>query len=154
MKFTSHEEYGLRCLLRVARMEGTATIGAVSQAEGISEAYVAKLLRILRIGGFVTSVRGMAGGYVLSRAAQEIVVGDVLTVLGGRLFEDDFCERHSGTVRDCTNTVDCAVRALWGRVQYSVDQVLSRTTLRDLVGETLPVKDELVAVTVLSAPAL
>ena len=147
MKFTSHEEYGLRCLLQVARMDGSATIGEVSQAEGISEAYVAKLLRILRIGGFVTSARGMSGGYALARAPEETVVGDVLSALGGRLFEDDFCERHAGTVRDCTHSVDCAVRTLWGRVQSSVDQVLSRTTLRDLLGGSPVIKDDLVVVT-------
>ncbi|MCX6622660.1 MAG: Rrf2 family transcriptional regulator, partial [Acidobacteria bacterium] len=133
MKFTAHEEYGLRCLLQVARSDSSATIAEVSQAEGISDAYAAKLLRLLRIGGFVTSARGMSGGYTLARQPEQIVVGDVLSVLGGRLFEDDFCERHAGSVRDCTHSVDCAVRSLWGRVQSSVDQVLSRTTLRDLL---------------------
>jgi len=146
MKFTSHEEYGLRCLLRVARSDGSASIAEVSQAEGISEAYVAKLLRILRIGGFLTSARGMSGGYALARQPEQIVVGDVLNVLGGRLFEDDFCERHAGTVRDCTHTVDCAVRSLWNRVQFSVDQILSRTTLKDLLKDVEPVKEEFIQV--------
>jgi Rrf2 family protein len=144
MKFTSHEEYGLRCLLRVARQTGSATILEVSRAEGISEAYVAKLLRILRLSGFLTSARGMSGGYTLSRPPAEIVVGDVLNALGGRLFEDDFCRRHSGTVRDCTRSVDCSVRTLWNRVQLSVDQILGRTTLADLVGENEPATAELV----------
>ncbi|MFB3095094.1 MAG: Rrf2 family transcriptional regulator, partial [Candidatus Acidiferrales bacterium] len=55
MKFSSQEEYGLRCLLCLARERegGSLAIPAIGQAEGISTTYVAKLMRILRRGGFV-----------------------------------------------------------------------------------------------------
>ncbi len=74
MKLSSQEEYGLRCLLRIgARGDGgTLTIPEISRAEGISPEYVAKLMRILRRGGLVTSARGAAGGYTLSRPADQI----------------------------------------------------------------------------------
>ncbi|HEV2492220.1 MAG TPA: Rrf2 family transcriptional regulator [Terriglobia bacterium] len=135
MKLTSQEEYGLRCLLRVARQGtgGSATIPEISEAEGISSHYVAKLLRILRRGGFVTSARGQAGGYTLSRPPERIVVGEALAVLGGRIFEPEFCSEHSGVETMCTNTVDCSIRSLWRTVQLVVDQVLAQTTLRDLI---------------------
>lgn len=135
MKFTAQEEYGLRCLLRLAR-QGDAeslTIPEISAAEGISSHYVAKLMRILRRGGFVTSARGQAGGYTLSRPANKIIVAEALAVLGGRLFEPAFCSDHAGSVNVCTNTVDCSIRSLWRAVQIVVDQVLSRTTLKELV---------------------
>ena len=47
MKLTSQEEYGLRCLLRIAREGegGSLTIPKISQKEGISNFYVAKLMR-------------------------------------------------------------------------------------------------------------
>ena len=67
MKLTSHDEYGLRCLIRLGQAGpgGRLTIPEISRAEGISEAYAAKLLRILRLGGFVTAARG-PGGYSLA----------------------------------------------------------------------------------------
>ena len=70
MKLTSQEEYGLRCLLRIAREGegGSLTIPKISEKEGISNFYVAKLMRILRRGGLVKSVRGQAGGYAMARA--------------------------------------------------------------------------------------
>jgi Rrf2 family protein len=80
MKLSSQEEYGLRCLLRVGR-EGTSgrvTISELSRAEGISEPNAAKMMRILREGGFVASTRGQSGGYALSRPAEQINVGEVL----------------------------------------------------------------------------
>jgi Rrf2 family protein len=136
MKFSSQEEYGLRCLLRIAR-EGRGaglTIPEISEAEGISGFYVAKLMRVLRRGGLVKSARGKIGGYTLSRPPGEIVVGEALGLLGGRLFESDFCTDHAGAENICTSSVDCSIRSLWKAVQHMVDRVLSKTTLADLLG--------------------
>jgi Rrf2 family iron-sulfur cluster assembly transcriptional regulator len=33
----------------------------------------------------------------------------------------------------CTHSVDCSARSLWQMVQGSIDQVLDRITLQDLV---------------------
>jgi Rrf2 family protein len=138
MKLSAHEEYGLRCLVQIGKhgAEGSLTIPEISRAEGISPPYVAKLMRILRRGGFVKSVRGKAGGYTLSRPSEEIVVGEVLALLGGRFYQTGFCEGHSGREETCAHTTDCAVRSLWRAVQVAMDQVLSGTTLKDLLVRT------------------
>jgi Rrf2 family protein len=135
MQFSAQEEYGLRCLLRIANegADRTLTIPEISQAEGLSIPYVAKMMRVLRRGGVVISTRGQSGGYRLSRPAEEISVAEALTVLGGRLFEGEFCERHSGTEDLCTHSVNCSIRSLWRSVQSVVDQLLRRTTLRDML---------------------
>ena len=107
MKLSSQEEYGLRCLLHLARHDlGTSlTIPEISQSEGISHHNVGKMLRILRQGGFVESERGQHGGYVLARAPEHIVIADVLNALGGRLFDSNFCEQHSGAEENCSHTL-------------------------------------------------
>lgn len=136
MRLTANEEYGLRCLVRLgyAAYDGLSlTIPEISAAEGVSAPYAAKILRVLRKGGFVKAARGKAGGYTLARPADEIVIGEAIESLGGRLFESDFCDSHAGQVAICTRSVDCSVRSLWRAVQVSVDQVLGKTTLRDLL---------------------
>ena len=139
MKLSSHEEYGLRCLLQVARQgaNGSATIPEISRHEGISTAYVAKLMRILRQGGFVKAARGKTGGYTLALPPERIYVGDALTILGGRIYEDDFCKRHSGTLTSCAHSTDCSIRSLWRAVQGAVDSILRKTTIRDLLRSDL-----------------
>lgn len=135
MKLTSHEEYGLRCLLQVARhgTDGSATIPEISRNEGISEPYVAKLLRMLRQAGFVKAARGKVGGYTLALPPERICVGDALTVLGGRIYDDGFCRRHAGLERDCAHSTHCSIRTLWRTVQSAIDDLLSTTNLRDLL---------------------
>ena len=105
MKLSANEEYGLRCLVRLAYAgyEGQGlTIPEISAAEGVSTAYAAKILRVLRKGGFAKAARGKEGGYTLARPAETIVIGDVMSALGGKLFESDFCESHTGQVAICT----------------------------------------------------
>jgi Rrf2 family protein len=136
VKLTANEEYGLRCLVRLgyAAYAGLSlTIPEISAAEGVSPPYAAKILRVLRKGGFIKAARGKAGGYTLARPAEEIVIGEAIEALGGRLFESDFCDSHAGQAAICTRSVDCSVRSLWRAVQVSVDQVLGKTTLRDLL---------------------
>ncbi len=137
MKLTAQEEYGLRCLLRIAKEGETAslTIPAISEKEGISSFYVAKLLRILRQAGFVRSARGQSGGYQLARPAHQINVGEALAALGGRLYDPAFCDEHPGSEAICANSVDCSVRSLWRAVQTVVDRLLSKTTLQDLLAD-------------------
>jgi Rrf2 family protein len=135
MKFTANEEYGLRCLLRLGKegADASLTLPEISRAEGISMPYAAKIMRILRQGGFVQSARGKAGGYSLSRSPESIYLGELLALLGGRLYDPTFCDRHAGVEDVCANAVDCSVRDLWKSVQLAVDQVVSRMTLGDLL---------------------
>ncbi|HQU59205.1 MAG: Rrf2 family transcriptional regulator [Phaeodactylibacter sp.] len=135
MKISAQDEYGLRILLRIARSdsEDGLSIPQLSELEGLSASYVAKLTRTLRLASFIQSTRGQKGGYILSRPAEEIRINDVLVALGGALFDESFCEGHSGAFRICTNSVDCSVRSLWRVVQRAVDQVLNQVSLADLM---------------------
>ena len=98
-----------------------------------NEPNAAKMMRILREGGFVTSIRGQSGGYGLSRPAEQINVGEVLAALGGRLYEPSFCDTHACVERLCTNMPDCSIRSVWRTLQNAVDQVLGKITLKDLL---------------------
>jgi Rrf2 family protein len=135
MKLSSQEEYGLRCLLRVGREgpEGSVTIPQLSRSEGITEPNVAKMMRLLRQGGFVQSTRGQSGGYALARPAEQINLGEVLAFLGGRLYEPGFCDTHTGIQRLCTHMPDCSIRSVWRMLQGAVDQVLGKISLKDLL---------------------
>jgi len=135
MKISAQEEYGLRILIRIASCKDKdgMSIPQLSEAEGLSNHYVAKLTRILRIEGFINSTPGNKGGYVLAQPADKIVINKVLKGLGGALFDQRFCGTHSGAMKFCTNSVDCSSRSLWQMIQFIVDDFLDKVTLYDLV---------------------
>lgn len=135
MKITAQEEYGLRLLIRIASckdQEGMS-IPQLSDAEGLTPHYVAKLTRVLRLGGFLNSTPGNKGGYVLAKPSNEIIINDVLKTLGGVLFDSQFCGTHSGALKLCTHSVDCSSRSLWSMIQFILDDFLNKVTLHDLV---------------------
>ncbi|MEO6962208.1 MAG: Rrf2 family transcriptional regulator [Puia sp.] len=134
MKITAQEEFGLRILIRIAgcQTEAGMSIPQLSKSEGLSSHYVAKLTRRLRMAGFINSTPGYKGGYILARSAREIRIREVLKVLGGVLFDQDFCGQHTGGLNLCTNSVDCSARSLWKMIQFTVDQLLEKITLHDM----------------------
>jgi Rrf2 family protein len=157
MRFTAQEEYGLRCMLQIARriqeeeLRGvrdlSLTIGEIAEIEGITPQYAGKLIRILRMGGLLESVRGRHGGYRLANPLDGISVGAVLSVLGGRVFQPAYCNRYGGEKKLCVHSVDCTIRSLWGGLQSTVDGILSKILLKDLISTEKGMSERLVPLT-------
>ncbi len=148
MKITAQEEYGLRILIRIASCKDNdgMSIPQLSEAEGLSSHYVAKLTRVLRMEGFINSTPGYKGGYVLALPSKEIGINKVLKALGGSLFDKEYCGSHAGTSKLCTHSVDCSSRSLWQMIQLIVDQFLDKVTVHDLVNpekESVKIFDKL-----------
>lgn len=137
MKINKQDEYGIRILLRIARADSELglSIPQLSEVEEMSQPYVAKLTRCLRISGFIESTRGQRGGYVLSKPANMVNVKDVICSLGGLNLAKETCEEEDGQFKFCTSSVDCSMKSLWTMVQYTIDKVLETITLQDLIAD-------------------
>lgn len=148
MKITAQEEYGLRCLLRLARApDGVSlTIPEVAAAENLSPPYVAKLLTVLRQAGLIESVRGRTGGYRLARPSAAVHLGEVMRALGEPLFQDpEYCDRHAGpeTSGPCIHHDACSLRSLWQTLEEWLRHILDQVTLDDLVRNDVPIMQRL-----------
>lgn len=136
MKITPGEEYGLRCLLQLAREHrgGRAlTLPEIASREGMPIPNTAKLLRKLRLAGLVESARGRTGGYALARSPREISLAEALSALDGPMFERMDCATVSEHA--CVRTGDCSVRSLWAGVEDLVRSALAKVSLEDLVSD-------------------
>ena len=135
MKITAQVEYGLRIMVRISRCkdEKGLNIRQLSEAEGLSTNYVAKLTRVLRMKGLINSTRGHKGGYILAKPAATITINNTLKALGGSFFDKKFCDSHTGMLTLCTNSVDCSIRSLWSMMQVTLDKLLDKVTLADMV---------------------
>jgi Rrf2 family protein len=150
VRLSPHDDFGLRCLLQLARREQGAlvTIPTIAQAEGIGPEHTAKLMRALRQGGLVQATRGASGGYRLARPANEITVAEVLDVLDGPLVPDDFCQRQRGRLSTCPHKGEtCATGMLWRHVESELGRMLGGLTLADLTGDGETVRNRLHGVT-------
>ena len=136
MKLSAQEEYGLRCLLQLARAQTTAeslTLSQIAGQEGISSANAGKLMWILTKAGLVQSTRGTKGGYVLARPASEIRLNQVIRVLEGEPAESH-CKSYAGVLDACIHTGDCGIRPVIVELHQIVDNALAEITLSQLLG--------------------
>lgn len=146
MHLLAREEAGLRCLLRVALSgdgAGPVPIAQIAAAEDMSSVYAAKLMRQLRLCGLVESVRGAAGGYVLSRPADRITVWDAIRALDESFLPESTCGCDPTDRLDCRRTTSCAVSSLWRRLGDEIRRELEAVTLAELCGGALDRPDHI-----------
>lgn len=135
MKISAQEEYGLRCLLQLARLhEGEyLTLAQIAEREGISVANAGKLLWILNKAGLVASIRGTKGGYHLARPAAEIHLNEIIKVLDENVLEGH-CKSFTGVLDSCVHTGNCGIRPVIVNLHEVVENALSHITLAQLLG--------------------
>jgi Rrf2 family protein len=143
MKLSPLEEYGLRCLIQLARRDSSqpVTIRQISEGEGLSTAYVGKLMFLLQRANLVQSTRGVQGGYLLSKPAQELSVYEVFQALDPNVL-DDVCGKFTGNEDACVHNGACAIKHVWHGLSDHINGYLAKVSLRDLAGPPVPAPSE------------
>lgn len=134
MKLSTRTRYGVRAILELA-MSGNKSplqLKIIAQRQDISVKYLEQLMVVLKAAGFVRSIRGSKGGYMLAKAPDQIELIDVLHCLEGTVIIVECVENKDY----CVRAADCAVRDLWVKVQNAIEDVLKSMTLQDLVNGT------------------
>ena len=133
MKLSTRTRYAVRAIIELAQNDNhkPLQLKIIAQRQNISVKYLEQLMAVLRSAGFVRSVRGSKGGYVLAKPPNEIKLNEVMQRLEGNIStvecvdDEDYCARSA----------DCAARYLWIRVEHAIEQVLESITLQDLVNK-------------------
>ena len=133
MNISTKGRYGLRAMLDIAMHcgERPVTLSAISARQTISEGYLEQLMLPLKREKLVQSVRGAQGGYMLSRPASEISVGEVFRALEGPLSITSCASNDE--FAGCGMEESCLVRDLWQQIQESVSRIIDSHTLADLL---------------------
>ena len=142
MKLSTRSRYGLKAIVELAVYygEGPVSLPQLAAAQEISEAYLEQLLRSLRLGGIVETIRGAQGGYVLSRSPAEISVEEALRVLEGSTAVVDCVGTESS---GCKNACTCSARPLFLKLQNKINGVLEETSIQDLADDYIEQKRRL-----------
>jgi len=104
----------------------------IAKHQDISVKYLEQLMATLKTAGFVRSVRGSKGGYILAKPPNQIMLDHLFSCLEGPVTTVECVENDS----ICERAADCAPRLLWAELQEAIMRVLKSTTLQDLVDKT------------------
>ncbi len=130
MKLSTRGRYGLRALADLAvHTDGSPVILAdIAQRQEISVGYLESIFSMLKKAGLVRSVKGAGGGYLLSRPAADIRVGEVLEALEGdmSIIEPD------GKKEDTYTLSQCIKEHVWDVVSRRIKAVVDAVSMEQL----------------------
>ena len=136
MKLSTKGRYGLRAMIDLARYseKEPVSISSIAMRQDISERYLEQLVGLLKKAGLVRSIRGATGGYVLTKSAGEISVGDVLRALDGSL-EPVRCAAFYSE-EGCMASDGCVTKYVWQKINDSINEAVDKMMLDELVRES------------------
>ncbi len=144
MKVSRRTEYGLRAMVSLAQVAGhlrAVPLPSIAEREGIPEQFLDQIVAQLRKSGFVKSVRGANGGYLLSRPAEEISIGELVRVLEGSLAPIECLDEQAGNPEKlCGQYGVCHTRNVWVRVMDAITRSLDSLTLADVMHDDVPLE--------------
>lgn len=111
------------------RPNKTNSAQEIATETGVPLPTVSKLLGTLTRAGLMTSQRGAAGGYVLSRSAEDITMAEIIQALEGPIALTACVE---GAESNCEVESLCPMRGNWNRVNSAIQSALSSVTLADM----------------------
>lgn len=132
MKISTKGRYALRLMIDLATNNTGVPISLkdVAKRQGISDKYLEQITAVLNKAGYVKSVRGAQGGYMLRRDPKEYTVGMILRLTEGSLApvncveDDDYvCDRADG----------CVTVIVWKKINDAINEVVDGITLQDLL---------------------
>ena len=132
MKISTKGRYALRLMIDIAEngREGRPVrLKDVAKRQQLSGKYLEQIIAILNKAGYVRSIRGPQGGYLLSRNPSEYTAGMVLRLTEGSLAPIACLENDT----ECEMMDDCATIRLWRMLNDAINGVVDSVTLQDLI---------------------
>jgi Rrf2 family protein len=128
-------QYAVRAIFELAKRYGSTptTVGEIADAQAIPPRFLELILRQLRQGGFVTSRRGIQGGYLLAAQPDRLSVAQIIRFVDGEPIPVKCVGAKEST--DCPLYRRCAFMNLWLRARDAVSRVYDETSFKDLVDE-------------------
>ena len=133
MRISTKGRYALRIMIELGLSPDQCTkISQVAARQGISDKYLEQIVTLLHRAGFVRSIRGAQGGYMLTRPPEDYTVGMILRAAEGSLSPVACLDEDSNT---CEKAGRCVSLAVWQQLKDAIDNVVDHVTLADLIEE-------------------
>jgi Rrf2 family protein len=134
MMISTKGRYALRVMVDLAQNASEdkfISLKAISKRQEISLKYLEAIIGILNRAGFVKSLRGVNGGYRLTRDPANYTVGEILRLTEGGLTLVD-CVSCKNDFH-CSRSADCLTQPIWASLDKVINDYLDGVSLYDVV---------------------
>ena len=132
MKISTKGRYALRLLLDIAQQGPGAVVSLkeISSRQDISVKYLEQIVLKLNKANFLKSIRGVQGGYMLTRAPKEYRIGDVLRTVEGSLAPITCLQSE---INQCERCDQCVTLWFWEGMDQVISDYVDQYTLQDFL---------------------
>jgi Rrf2 family iron-sulfur cluster assembly transcriptional regulator len=133
MQLTSKGRYAVMAMADLAknRVKVPISLTEISLRQGISIAYLEQLFLKLRKNKLVQSVRGPAGGYVLSKPPEDIKLLSIVNAVDEKI-KTVKCRKESK--KGCNSkSIKCITHNLWDDLEAHINKFFENNTLEDIL---------------------
>ncbi|HEV3187955.1 MAG TPA: Rrf2 family transcriptional regulator [Acidimicrobiales bacterium] len=141
MRVSTRGDYASRALLSLALRDSNGaptSVRDLAERTGLPQPYLEQILLSLKGVGLVRSKRGVGGGYVLARPAENITLAEIVAAVDGPIAAGDFGEPHQDGA--CDHEGQCVLLGVWADVGNHMREHLSSFTLADMVNQARGVR--------------
>ena len=132
MKLNSNARYAVMALADLAKFDpkGPVSLRDVSLRQGISLLYLEQIFRKLKKNKIVNSVRGINGGYKLSKEASKIKISEIFSAVNVEV-KTVKCNKNSK--KGCNGkSAKCITHYLWDELELYINNFFEKKYLSDL----------------------
>ena len=131
MVITRATEYAIRTIIYLAKhQKGEIVLKKdICRTQEVTPAFLTKILQPLIKTGIVSSQRGVGGGFLLNKEAEDITLLDILEAEEGPL-SLNHCLVEKGL---CQRETLCSAHRVWEEAQNSMVDVLKRHNIAELI---------------------
>ena len=131
MKISTKTQYGLRALIRIANSDkNVVSLKEISEKENIPFDYLEKIISKLQKEGIVKAKRGKNGGYFLPHPPKKIKIKKIIETLEGEWITVKCLSKENF---NCPQEKKCLAKNFWQTLKKSIDKILNKITLDDLI---------------------
>jgi Rrf2 family nitric oxide-sensitive transcriptional repressor len=131
MRLSIFSDYALRVLMHAAlQSPELTTIDEVAHSFGISRNHLSKVVHQLSCHGFISTRRGIGGGFTLARPQKEITLGEVVRLTEG---DDTVIDCVTRKNESCVIFPICRLKGVLAEAAQAFYEVLDNYSVHDLV---------------------
>ena len=130
MLFTKSTIYALHALVELSNFDEPVDVSKLASLTNLPKPFLAKLLQYLSKEGFISSFKGVNGGFILTKKPSEIKIIDIFKAIENKDSLVFYCSNEKDCIRKNSS---CKIKPFLIGLEKEFLEIIKNYTLLDVI---------------------